>query len=88
MNATEQKLTDELYGKKTGFTTFVEVAPATALANPAGYDVVVLDNDGKIVAYRYTDDSHDADWQIGTIEDAATAIDETAEEFAKPSPTW
>lgn len=87
MSTTEKNLTDELYGKKTGFTTFVEVAPGTALANPAGYDVVVLDNDGKTVAYRYTDDSYDADWQIGTIENAATAIDETAEEFAEPSPT-
>jgi FKBP-type peptidyl-prolyl cis-trans isomerase 2 len=83
-----QKLTEELYGKQTGFVTFVEVAPATALGNASGYDVVALDNDGKTVAYRYTDDSYDADWQTGSIEDAATAIVETTEEFAKPSPTW
>jgi len=90
MNAQEliEKLTDELNGKVTGFTTFAEVAPATALANPGGYDIVVLDHDGKTVAFRYSDDSYDADWQTGTIEDAATEIVETAEEFAKPSPTW
>lgn len=85
---TQEQLTDELYGHGTGYTTFVQVAPGTALANPAGYDVVVLDNDGKTVAYRYTDDSNDADWNVGTIEDAATAIDETIDEFANPSPTY
>lgn len=90
MNAQEliEKLTDELNGKKTGFVTFSQVAPATALANASGYDVVVLDHDGKTVAFRYSDDSYDADWQIGTIENAATAIVATTEEFAKPSPTW
>ncbi len=89
MNAQEliEQLTDELNNEKMGFTTFVEVAPATALANASGYDVVVLDHDGNTIAYRYTDDSYDADWQIGSIEEAALAIVEAIEEFSKPSPT-
>ncbi len=90
MNAQElmEQLENELNDKATGFTTFIEVAPATALASPSGYDIVVLDHDGKTVAFRYSDDAYDSDWQTGTIEDAATAIAETVEEFAKPSPTW
>ena len=62
-----QKLTEELYGKETGSVTFVEVAPATALASASGFDVVVLSSDGDTIAYRYSDDSIDTDWSQETF---------------------
>lgn len=74
----EAELTDELYLKQTGHTTFVQVEPGGTLNGlgygASGFDVVVLDDDGDAIAYRYTDDSIDTEWKIGDIGDVADAV--------------
>ncbi len=88
MNAQEieAKLADELNLKTTGFVTFIEFVPGGTTKDgngygPCGYDVVALDHDGRTVAYRYSDDSIDTDWQIGTVEDVAEAAAATGQEL-------
>ena len=74
----ENELKDELYGKETGHTTFVQVEPGGTKNgldyNASGFDVVVLDHDGKTIAYRYSDDSINTEWKIGEIDDVADAV--------------
>lgn len=79
------ELTEELYLKTTGYTTTVEVEPGGTLNglgyNASVYDVVVLDNDGRKVAYRYSDDGIDTDWAIGDVGDVADAVVATQEGY-------
>lgn len=74
----ENELKDELYGKETGHTTFVQVEPGGTKNgleySACGFDVVVLDHDGKTVASRYSDDAIDTEWKIGEIGDVADAV--------------
>ena len=74
----QEELENECYLKETGHTTFTQVEPGGTKNglgyNASGFDVVVLDNGGRTVAYRYSDDGVDTDWQIGDIEDVADAV--------------
>jgi len=65
-------LEDVLYGQATGATSAIKVFDGTPPANPAVVEIVVLDHDGRTIAYRYSTDSQDDDWLLGTPEDAAT----------------
>ena len=73
-----ENLENECYLKTAGFTTFAEVEPGGTQNglgySPCGFDVVVLDTDGKTVAYRYSDDGIDTEWQIGNLEEVADAV--------------
>jgi len=75
-----EQLEDELYQKTTGDRTFLTVTPGGSRDGldygPAGIEIVVLDHDGQTIAYRYSDDALDADWSLGSIEDAVTAATE------------
>lgn len=82
-----EDLTDELYMKTTGHTTAITVRQGGKFQGldygPSVVEIVVLDHDGKTVAYRGSDDSLDEDWLTGTIEDAvdhAIAWDEVIED--------
>jgi len=72
-----EQLKEELYGKTTGERTAITVRPGGQQNGldygPVLIEVVVLDTDGKTVAFRYSDDVYDGDWGIGTIEDAVEA---------------
>lgn len=74
----QEDLENECYLKITGFTTFVQVEPGGTQNglgyNASGFDIVVLDNDGRTVAYRYSDDTFNDDWTIGDLEDVADAV--------------
>lgn len=74
----QEELEDELYLKDIGYVTFVEVEPGGTNNGlgygPCGYDVVNLGTDGKVIAYRYSDDGIDCDWAIGNIDDVASAV--------------
>lgn len=63
-------LENELYQKSTGDKSAIIVFDCTELANPAVVEIVVLDHDGRTIAYRYSTDSQDQDWELGEIEDA------------------
>lgn len=77
----QEELENECYLKETGFTTFAQVEPGGTQNglgyNASGFDVVVLDNDGRTVAYRYSDDTINDDWTIGDLEDVADADQHT-----------
>lgn len=73
----EQVVGDELYQSATGHTSAITVIPGGQKDGlnfgPVVIEIVVLEADGDTIAYRYSDDSQDADWQIGGIEDAVDA---------------
>jgi hypothetical protein len=64
----------ELYGKSAGYTSGITVAPGGSKDGldygPNVVEIVVLDHDGRTVAYRFSTDSQDTDWELGVIEDA------------------
>lgn len=72
-----EQLEDELYGKTTGERTAITVRLGGQQDGldygPVLIEVVVLNTDGQTVAFRYSDDAYDGDWDIGTIEDAVEA---------------
>ena len=78
-------LEQELYQKTTGDKSAIEITPGGQQNGldygPSLIELVVLDNDGKTVAYRYSDDAYDADWQLGSIEDAVDATVEALDMF-------
>ena len=68
-------LQEEMSGAAgTGCTDMIVVFPGgkqDGLAfNPVVINIVGLEPDGDQVAYRPSDDGHDGDWQIGSIEEA------------------
>lgn len=66
-----EHVTDELYRKETGHVSGITLAPAGELeAQAAVVEIVVLSPDGATLAYRLSDHGHDAEWALGTIEDA------------------
>lgn len=74
----QEELENECYMKTAGYTTFAQVEPGGTQNglgyNASGFDIVVLDNDGRTVAYRYSDDTINDDWTIGDLEDVADAV--------------
>jgi len=72
-----QKLEDELYGLTTCDRHSLVVVPGGSRDGldygPALIEIVVLDHDGATIAYRYSDDSLDDSWGIGTPADAVKA---------------
>ena len=80
-----EQLEQELYLKETGYRTSIEVRPGGQqngiTYGPILIEIVVLDHDGQTIAYRYSSDSHDDDWEIGTIEDAVDLAIETDEQI-------
>ena len=65
---------DKLYGEGTGYHTSVTVEEGGKTAegldyNPRESEVVVLETDGAVVAYRYVDDAESGAWLIGTPDD-------------------
>ena len=79
-NTDTATLEQELYLKGAGYTTAIEIVPGGKNDGldygPCVIEIVVLDTDGDTIAYRYSDDSIDEDWQLGTIEDAINAAEE------------
>jgi hypothetical protein len=77
------QLNDELYLKTTGHLTGLTIAPGGQNDGldfgPNLIEIVVLDHDGDTIAYRYSDDSINADWQLGSTEDAVDALIEHRE---------
>jgi hypothetical protein len=72
-----QHIEDELlYGTTTGEVLYLEISEATELSNPRCLELVVLDHDGRRIAYRYSDDVIDHEWQLG---DAWSVAEEWAE---------
>lgn len=79
--STKEKMQDalerELYLQRTGYTAAIEVYPGGQQDSldygPVLVEIVVLDSDGKTIAYRVSTDSHDDNWEIGEIEDAVKA---------------
>ena len=64
------QLEAELYREGTGFQTFVNVEDSTTPNDgPREIEVVVLETDGAVVAYRYVDDAENGAWLIGTPDD-------------------
>ena len=45
---------------------------------PRVVEIAVLSNDGETLAYRYSDDSIDEDWQIGTVDEVVETWAEAA----------
>lgn len=72
------QLENEMYAEDKGFVTFAEVAPAGTGPlgdyGPDGFDIVVLDHDGRTVAARHTNDVQDDQWYITNISDLVDAI--------------
>jgi len=72
------QLEAELYLKPTGYTTVLTVEPGGTQNDldfgACVYEIVVLDTDGKSIAYRYSDDSINQDWQIGTLGEVADLV--------------
>ena len=69
-----EKLEDELYGKRPGYTTEITLMEGGYqdgnAYNPSAIEIIVLDHDGDTIAFRYSDDAIDNDWQIGALSDA------------------
>ena len=64
------QLEEELYREGTGFQTFVTVEDSTTPNDgPREIEVVVLNTDGAVVAYRYVDDAESGAWLVGTPDD-------------------
>ena len=78
-----EALEQELAHKDIGYHTTCEVLPGSDLCDASVIEIVALGADGEVIAYRYSDDSIDEDWQIGTIEDAVEACLARREEIAK-----
>ena len=70
-------LEEELYLQEMGHVTAIEVFPGGTQNGlnygPVLVDIVVLDYDGRVIAYRISTDSQDDDWKIGGID---SAVDE------------
>lgn len=60
----------KLYKQATGYVDFIEIAPPAQLSDGVYIEMVVLSDEGRAIAYRYTDDTIDEPWQIGEIADA------------------
>jgi hypothetical protein len=77
------QLDDELYLKTVGHLTSLTVAPGGQNDGldfgPNLVEIVVLDHDGDTIAYRYSDDSINEIWQLGSTEDAVDALIEHRE---------
>jgi len=76
MEKMAEQLKERWYQKTTGYTDFVEIKPGGEKDGipygPAGYQVVIL---GKsCVAYRYSSDSSNGTWGIGTPEVVAGLV--------------
>ena len=76
-----EKLEDELYQKNVGYTTALEITPG---GNRNGLDygpkvceIVRLDEHD--LAYRYSDDSINCRWALGTAEDVVLLMQTTRE---------
>ena len=81
-----EKLKARWYLKVAGDTDLITIEPdgeknwlALGLG-PTGYNVVILDDDGALVAYRYTSYGISDSWEIGTPEDVAQFVTEAREE--------
>lgn len=70
-----ESLRSELSGMVMGDTTFIPVAEPTATQpNASGFDVVVLESDGRTVAFHYADDAFYDPWVVGNLEQLAQAV--------------
>jgi len=82
-----EDLQQELYTKETGHKTALTIFPGGKQDGldygPCLVEIVVLDTDGDTLAYRYSDDSVDNDWQLGTIEDAVDLLIQVHEEVKR-----
>ena len=67
------------YGMGKAKQDFLEVFPAGLFCGPAGIEIIILEPGAVRVAYRYTDDLQDTDWdtgwEIGTVYDVVDAVD-------------
>lgn len=75
------RLERDLAGAITGDYTEVEIMPAGRRHGldygPDLVQVVVLERDGDVVAYRRSNDVLDYPWQLGEIEDVARLVVES-----------
>ena len=62
------QLDDQLWGSVVGYRLLVTVEPNSETVKKCQIEIVVLEDDGAFLAYRYFDDSV---WMMGSIEDVA-----------------
>ena len=60
--------------KTVGDTDFVFLEDAGDTRKPTGVEIVILDQGGEQVAYRYTDYDVKSDWETGTPKDVAEYV--------------
>jgi hypothetical protein len=60
------RLQEAMSTEEKGFVTSIRVVPGGEVV----IDIVSLEMDGAVIAYRQSDDGQDGDWQLGGIEDA------------------
>lgn len=67
-------LEEEMDTEEKGYVDAIEVVPGGQKDGldygPVVIDIVTLETDGALIAYRQSDDGQDGDWTIGGIEDA------------------
>jgi len=68
------QLEDGLYGEGVGYHTFIIIEDDSTTSNgvylaPREIEIVVLETDGAVVAYRYEDAAESGAWLIGTPDD-------------------
>ena len=64
-----EQIKDKLYGKTTGDTICLVIEADGQQDSPRIIEIVVLEDDGDTVVYRYSDDNFADGWAIGSIED-------------------
>ena len=74
VNEVIEHLLDKCYSQNTGYQTRVIIEPGGKTPEGLDYapreiEVVVLDTDGDVVAYRYMDAGVNEAWLVGTPED-------------------
>lgn len=69
-------LGDRLYLKDTGHVYFVELEQNYPGRQPTGVEIVVLTPERE-VAFRFSSDDMDGDWELGSVTQAAEFVIET-----------
>lgn len=74
-----ERIKSSLYGKICGDTTtlVIEIGQESSRIydDLCVVDIVVLEDDGDTVAYRYSEDGSGDEWSVGSIEDVVAAAD-------------
>ncbi len=79
-------LEEEMSTEEKGYVTAIEISPGGHQDGldygPVVIDIVTLEADGAVIAYRQSDDGQDGDWQLGGIEDAVDEVLGVREQLA------